>query len=71
MNFAMRIRKRKLAMAALAAIVAVVTIVAQEAWNGLVKTDMASIGATRDVSQSPLAVKWHSNRELSWLRRGA
>ena len=29
-----------------------VPIVAQEAWNGLVKTDMASIGATRDVSQS-------------------
>lgn len=50
MNFAVLIRKR--AMAALTAIAAVVPIVAQEAWNGLVKTDMASIGATRDVSQS-------------------
>ena len=50
MNFAMLIRKRE--MAALTAIAAVVPIVAQEAWNGLVKTDMASIGATRDASQS-------------------
>ena len=39
-------------MVALAAIVAVGTIVAQEPWNGLVKTDMDSIAAKRDVSQS-------------------
>jgi arylsulfatase len=43
---------RKMWLATVAAVLVPIAAVAQEAWNGLVKTDMDSIGATRDVSQS-------------------
>ena len=52
MNFAMRDRIISVATHAAIVAVSVGTIVAQEPWNGLVKTDMDSIGAKRDVSQS-------------------
>ena len=44
--------KRKIWLATVAAVLLPVAAIAQESWNGLVKTDMDSIGATRDVSQS-------------------
>jgi hypothetical protein len=47
----MSINQRKIWLATVAAVLIPVAAVAQ-AWNGLVKTDMDSIGATRDVSQS-------------------
>lgn len=44
--------KRTLVCLLIVAVLVPVMVVAEEPWNGLVKTDMASMAATRDVSQS-------------------